>query len=206
MSLDVIIRRNISFLCCILIVAVTELNKILRLLFIVLQWRRRCISSSISFNSHLVHIRWFIGVIGLLYRPLSIFRSCELIRYLAIDVMRWFPLVCKIYGSTQKYIFINAYVRSLLELSISSLHCCVNILTIDSLNEIINLFVSTIFCDSQIWSSSARWRTERIREHNLWSQCHLAQEAYCRHFWLDGSEIVLEFYTNILRLLCVVGW
>ena len=57
--------------------------------------------ASISFNSHLVHIRWFIGVIGLLYRPLSIFRSCELTRYLAIDVMRWLPLVCKIYGSTQ---------------------------------------------------------------------------------------------------------
>ena len=92
MSLDVIICRNISFVGCILIVAVTELNKILRSLFIALQWRRRCISSSISFNSHLVHIRWFIGVIGLLYRPLSIFRSCELIRYLAIDVMRWLPL------------------------------------------------------------------------------------------------------------------
>ena len=68
MSLDVIICRNISFVGCILIVAVTELNKILRSLFIALQWRRRCISSSISFNSHLVHIRWFIGVIGLLYR------------------------------------------------------------------------------------------------------------------------------------------
>ena len=67
--LDVIIRRNISFVGCILIVAVTELNKILRSLFIALQWRRRCISSSISFNSHLVHIRWLIGVIGLLYRP-----------------------------------------------------------------------------------------------------------------------------------------
>ena len=87
MSLDVIICRNISFVGCILIVAVTELNKILRSLFIALQWRRRCISSSISFNSHLVHIRWFIGVIGLLYRPLSIFRSCELIRYLAIVVL-----------------------------------------------------------------------------------------------------------------------
>ena len=134
MSLDVIICRNISFVGCILIVAVTELNKILRSLFIALQWRRRCISSSISFNSHLVHIHWFIGVIGLLYRPLSIFRSCELIRYLAIDVMRWLPLVCKIYRSTQKYFFTNAYVRSLLELSISFLHCCVNILTIDSLN------------------------------------------------------------------------
>ena len=119
MSLDVIIRRNISFVGCILIVAVTELNKILRSLFIALQWRRRCISSSISFNSHLVHIRWFIGVIGLLYRPLSIFRSCELIQYLAIDVIRWFPLVCKIYGSTQKYFFTNAYVGNLLELSIS---------------------------------------------------------------------------------------
>ena len=61
-----------------------------------------------------------------------------------------FPLVCKIYGSTQKYIFTNAYVRSSLELSISFLHCCVNILTIDSLNKNMNLFVSPIFCDYQI--------------------------------------------------------
>ena len=167
MSLDVIIRRNISNFGCILIVAVTECNKILRSLFIALQWRRRCISSSISFNSHLVHTRWFTGGIGLLYRPLSIFRSCELIRYLAIDVMRLFPLVCKIYGSTQKYFFTDAYVRSLLELSISFLHCCVNILTIDSLNKSMNLFVSPIFCDAQIWSSPVRWRIERIREHQF---------------------------------------
>ena len=41
---------------------------------------------------------------------------------------------------------------------------------------------------------------------NLWSQCHSAQEAYCRHFWLEGSEIVLEFYTIILQFLCVAGW
>ena len=145
MSLDVIIRRNISFVgctCCILIIATTESNKISCTLFIALQWRRRCISSSISFDSHLVHIRWFFGVIGLLNRPLSICRSCELIRYLAIAVMRWFPLMCKIYGSTQKYFFTNAYVRSSLELSISFLHRCVNILTIDYLNESMNLFVS----------------------------------------------------------------
>ena len=114
-----------------------------------------------------MHIRWFFGVIGLLNRPLSIFRSCELIRYLAIAVMRWFPLMCKIYGSTQKYFFTNAYVRSLLELSISFLHCCVNIPTIDSLNESMNLFVSPIFCDSQVWSSPVRSRTERIREHQF---------------------------------------
>ena len=167
MSLHVIIRRNISFVGCILIFAVTELNKILRSLFIALQWRRRCISSSISFNSHLVYIRWFTGVIGLLYRPLSIFKSCELIRNLAIDVMRWCPLVCKVYGSTQKYFFTNAYVRSLLEHSISFLHCCVNILTIDSSNKSMNLFVSPIFCDSQIWSSPVRWRIERIGEHQF---------------------------------------
>ena len=93
MSLDVIIRRKISFVayCCILIILVIELSKISRSLFMTLQWRRRCISSSISFDSHLVHIRWFIGVIGLLNRPLSIFKSCELIIYLAIAVMRWFP-------------------------------------------------------------------------------------------------------------------
>ena len=54
MSLDVKIRRNISFVGCILIVATTELNNILRLLFIALQWRRRCILSSILFNSYLV--------------------------------------------------------------------------------------------------------------------------------------------------------
>ena len=167
MSLDVIIPRNISFVGCILIIAATESYKISRSFFIAQQWRRRCISSSISFNWHLVHIRWFFGVIGLLNRPLSIFRSCELIRYLAIAVMRWFPLMCKIYGSTQKYFFTNAYVRSLLELSISFLHCCVNILTIDSLNESMNLFVSQIFCDSQVWSSPVRSRTERIREHQF---------------------------------------
>ena len=58
--------------------------------------------------------------------------------------------MCKIYGSTQKYFFAHAYVRSLLELSISFLHCCVNILTIDSLSESMNLVVSPIFCDSQV--------------------------------------------------------
>ena len=73
---------------CILIIA--------RSLFMALQWRRRCISSSISFDSHLVHIRWFIGVIGLLYRPLSIFKSCELILYLAIAFMRWFPFMLEV--------------------------------------------------------------------------------------------------------------
>ena len=74
MSLDVLIRRKISFVGCILIIPAIELSKISRSLFMALQWRRRCISSSISFDSHLVHIRWFIGVIGLLNRPLSIFK------------------------------------------------------------------------------------------------------------------------------------
>ena len=106
MSLDVIIRRNISFDGCIFIIAATELNKISRSLFIALQWRSRCISSSISFESHLVHIRLFIGVIGLLYRPLSIFKSCELIRYLAITVMRWFPFIFKMSGSHHTKIFL----------------------------------------------------------------------------------------------------
>ena len=78
MSPNVIIRRNISFVGCILIIAATELNKISRSLFIALQCRRRCISSSILFDSHPVHIRWFIGVIRSLYRPLSISKSCEL--------------------------------------------------------------------------------------------------------------------------------
>ena len=144
MSLDVIIRRKISFVGCILIIPAIELSKISRSLFMALQWRRRCISSSISFDSHLVHIRWFIGVIGLLNRPLSIFKSCELILYLAIAVMRWFPFMFKMYGSTHKDFFTNEYVRSLLELSISCLHRCVNILAIESLKESMNLFVLPI--------------------------------------------------------------
>ena len=82
MSLDIIIRRNISFVGCILIIEATELSKISRLLLIAFKWRRTCILSSLSFDSHLVHIHWLIGVILLLYRPLSIFQSCELIRYL----------------------------------------------------------------------------------------------------------------------------
>ena len=92
MSLDVIIRRKISFVGCIFIIPAIELSKISRSLFMALQWRRRCISSSISFDSHLLHIRWFIGVIGLLNRPLSIFKSCELILYL-IAVMRCYEVV-----------------------------------------------------------------------------------------------------------------
>ena len=70
-----------------------------------------------------------------MYRPLSIFKSCELILYLAIAVMRWFPFMFKMYGSTHKDFFTNEYVRSLLELSISCPHRCVNILTIESLKE-----------------------------------------------------------------------
>ena len=92
MSLDVIIHRKKSFVGCILIIPAIELSNISRSLFMALQWRRRCISSSISFDSHLVHILWFIGVIGLLNRPLSIFKSCELILYLAIAVMGGSPL------------------------------------------------------------------------------------------------------------------
>ena len=43
--------------------------------------------------------------------------------------------------------FTNEYVRSLLELSISCLQRCVNILTIESLKESLNLFVGIwIFC------------------------------------------------------------
>ena len=160
MSLDDIIRKNISFAGCILIIVATELGKISRSLFIALQWRKRCISSSISIDSHLVHIRWFIG---LLYLPLSIFKSCELILYLAIAVMRWSPFIFKRYGSTHKDFFTNEYVRSLLELSISCLHRCVNILTIES----INLFVLPMCCISQAWSSPVSSRTDRIREHQF---------------------------------------
>ena len=167
MSLDVIIRRKISFVGCILIIPAIELSKISRSLFMALQWRRRCISSSISFSSHLVHIRWFIGVIGLWNRPLSIFKSCELILYLAIAVMRWFPFMFKMYGSTHKDFFTNEYVRSLLKLSISCLHRCVNILTIESLKKSMNLFVLPMFCVSQAWSSPVSSKTDRIREHQI---------------------------------------
>ena len=151
MSLDVIIHRNISFVGCILIIAATELSKISPSMFLALQWRRRCISSSISFDSHLVQIRWFIGVIGIFYRPHSIFKSCELIRYLAIAVMRWFPFIFKMYGSTHNFFFLlmNMHVRSLLERSISCLHSCVNNLTIESLKESMNLFVLPMCCVSQ---------------------------------------------------------
>ena len=149
MSLDVIIRRNLSFVGCLLIIGATELSKISSSLFIALQWRRRFISSSISFDSHLVHIRWFIGVIELLYRPLSVFKSCELIRYLAIAVIRWSPFMFKMYGSTHKDFITNEYVRSLLELSIYFLQGCVNILTIEYLKVSMNLFVLQICCISQ---------------------------------------------------------
>ena len=100
MSLDIIL-----FFGYLSIIEATELSKISCSLFLAHQWRRRCISSSISFDSHLVHIRWFFGVIGLLYRPLCIFKSCELIRYLAIDVRRWFPFIFNIYGSARKDFF-----------------------------------------------------------------------------------------------------
>ena len=110
MSLDVII----SFVGCILIIPAIELSKISRSLFMALQWRRRCISSSISFDSHLVHIRWFIGVIGLLNHPLSMLKSCELILYLAIAVVRWFPFMFKMYGYTHKdFSLINMYAAYL---------------------------------------------------------------------------------------------
>ena len=106
MSLDFAICRNISYVVCILIIAATELNKISLSLFIALQWRSRCISSAISFDAHFVHIRWFIVVFGLLYSHLSIFKSCELIRYLSIAVMKWFPFIFKTYDSTHKDVLI----------------------------------------------------------------------------------------------------
>ena len=88
-----------------------------------------------------MHIRWFIGVIGLLYHPLSLFfKSCELIRYRAIAVMRRFPFMFKMYDLTHKDLFTNEYVRSLFELSIYCLYRCVNILKIESLTESIHLF------------------------------------------------------------------
>ena len=106
MSLDVIIRRNISFVGCILIIVATELSKISRSLFIALQWRRR-FRRQFRRQFRLIHtLCIFVGLLelfGLLYHHCSIFRSCELIRYLAIAVMRWFPLMCEIYDSAQKH-------------------------------------------------------------------------------------------------------
>ena len=49
-------------------------------------------------------------------------------------------------GMTHKGCFNNEYVRSLLELSKSSCHRCVDILTIESLKESMNLFVLPICC------------------------------------------------------------
>ena len=66
----------------------------------------------------------------------------------------------EIYGSTHKDFFTNEYVRSLLDLSISCLHRSVNILTIESLKESMNLFVLPM-------SSPVSSRTDRIREHQF---------------------------------------
>ena len=88
------------------------------------------------------------------------FKSCELIRYLAIAVMRWFPFIFKMYGSTHKDFFTNEYVRSLLELSISCLHRCVNILTIESLKESMNLFVFSMCCVSLDLAQLVQGQTE----------------------------------------------
>ena len=105
MSLDVIIRRNISFVGCILIISATESNKISRSLFIALRWREDVFRRQFRLIHTLCIFADFSGVIGLLNRSLSIFRSCELILYLAIAVMRLFPLMFKIYGLTQKYFY-----------------------------------------------------------------------------------------------------
>ena len=149
---DVILRRNLSFIGCILIIAATELSKILRSLFIAIQWRedvfrRQC---------RLIHTLYicvvlmeFSGhcIVPVLYYVLYHVSSFDISRHCRYEVVL---LMCKIYGSTQKYFFTNAYVRCLLELSISFFHCFVNILTIDSLNKNMNLFVSPILCDSQV--------------------------------------------------------
>ena len=75
--------------------------------------------SSISFDSHL---RW-----------------CKLIDI--SPLLLWdVPLYILRY-TTHKDFFNNEYIPSLLELSISCLHRCVNILTIESLKESMNLFV-----------------------------------------------------------------
>ena len=123
----------------------------------MLQWRRRCISSSIS---RLESLDYCI-VLFLYLDHVSSFDISPLILWDGS------PLCVRYMVQHRNIFFTNAYVRSLLELSISFLHCCVNILTIDSLNKSINLFVSPIFCDSQIWLSPARSRTERIREHQF---------------------------------------
>ena len=71
------------------------------------------------------------------------------------------------YGSTHKHFFTNEYVRSLLELSISCLHRCANILTIESLKESMNFFVLPMCCISQAWSNPVSSRTDRIHEHQF---------------------------------------
>ena len=144
MSLDVIIRRNI--ICWLHID----------------NWGHRIrqdfafIVHSITVDEEGVFRRQFRLIltlcifVGLLYHHLSIFKSCELIRYLAIAVIRWFPFIFKKYVSTHKDFFTNEYVRSLLELSISCLHRCVNILTTESLKVLrMNFFVFPMCCVSQ---------------------------------------------------------
>ena len=56
----------------------------------------------------------------------------------------------KMYDSTHTDFFTNEYVRSLLELSISCLHRCVNILTIDFFKESMYLFVLPTCCFSKL--------------------------------------------------------
>ena len=101
------------------------------------------------------------------------------------------------------------YVRSLLELSISFLHRCVNILTIDSLNQSINLFVTPIFCDSQVWSSPVRSRTERIREHQFVkpmasSSCSILSAFLTGWLW-DSFRILHQYFAAFMCCRMISG-
>ena len=156
------------------------------------------ISSTISFDSHLVNIRWFMEVLDyciVLVLYLDHVSSCDI-----SPLLLWggSPLCVRYMVQHINIFFTNAYVRSLLELSINFLHGCVNILT--------------IYLYPQYSAIPTFDQARFVRGHseygniNSWSQCHLAQEAYCRHFWLDVYKIVLEFYSNILQLLYISGW
>ena len=119
------------------------------------------------------------------------------------------PLMCKIHGSTQKYFFTNAYVHSLFELSISFLHCCVNILTINSLNESMNLFASPIFCDSQVLSSPFCSRTEQIREEQFVKPMPFSSRSILYAFftgWLwDSFRILHQYFTAFICCRMISG-
>ena len=119
------------------------------------------------------------------------------------------PLCVRYMVQHRNIFFTNAYVRSSLELSISFLHCCVNILTIDSLNKSMNLFVSPTFCDSQIWSSPVSWRIERIREHqfvkSMPSSSRSILQAFLTGSLWDSFRILHQYFTAFMCCRMISG-